>query len=158
MGQLLASWRQKRGVGARHIFSNAPEAFLDPDYFSECVFAPVAKAAGIEVRFHDLRYFFVSMLITQGESPKYICDQMGHSSVQVTFDIYGHLFPRAREEAAAKLQKAMFAARRSPFGNSLVADREKSAVRPPRQGPQNSRNWLISGCLGGKWIGCGGRI
>jgi integrase len=29
-----------------------------------------------------------------------MCDQMGHSSVQVTFDIYGHLFPQAREEAA----------------------------------------------------------
>ena len=38
------------------------------------------------VRFHDLRHFFASMLIAQGESAKYVCDQMGHSSIQVTFD------------------------------------------------------------------------
>jgi hypothetical protein len=38
---------------------------------------------------------------------KYICDQLGHSSVQVTFDIYGHLFPTARQEAARKFQEAM---------------------------------------------------
>ena len=33
---------------------------------------------------------------------------MGHSSVRIPFDTYGHLFPQAREEAAKKLQKAMF--------------------------------------------------
>jgi hypothetical protein len=57
------------------------------------------------------------MLIAQGESPKYICDQLGHSSVQVTFDIYGHLFPTARQEAARKFQEAMLIGSRN-----LVAD------------------------------------
>jgi hypothetical protein len=61
------------------------------------------------------------MLIAQGESPKYICEQLGHSSVQVTFDISGHLFPQAREEAAAKFQKAMLAGRKKAFDSSLVA-------------------------------------
>jgi hypothetical protein len=47
------------------------------------------------------------MLIAQGESAKYVSDQLGHSSVQVTFDIYGHLFPTARKEAVRKFQQAM---------------------------------------------------
>jgi hypothetical protein len=47
------------------------------------------------------------MLIAQGETAKYVCDQMGHSSIQVTFDTYGHLFPQSRREAAARLQAAM---------------------------------------------------
>ena len=47
------------------------------------------------------------MLIAQGESAKYVSDQLGHSSVQVTFDIYGHLFPTARQDAARKFQQAM---------------------------------------------------
>lgn len=45
------------------------------------------------VRFHDLRHTFVSLLIEQGAHPKYIQEQAGHSSIQVTMDTYGHLFP-----------------------------------------------------------------
>ena len=65
--------------------------------------------------------FFASMLIAQGESAKYVCDQMGHSSIQVTFDTDGHLFPNSRATAAKKLQQAMFTGRKNGFGSSLVA-------------------------------------
>jgi integrase len=37
--------------------------------------------------------FFVSQLIAQGETAAYVRDQMGHSSINVTLDTYGHLFP-----------------------------------------------------------------
>ena len=88
--------------------------FLDPDYLDVSLFAPIAEAAGLAgLRFHGLRHFFASMLIAQGESAKYVCDQMGHSSIQVTYDTYGHLFSSARPESAAKLQAGMFAARSS---------------------------------------------
>ena len=33
------------------------------------------------------------LLIQQGESLAYVRDQMGHASIQVTVDIYGHLVP-----------------------------------------------------------------
>ena len=56
--------------------------FIDPDYFDESIYGPIAAAAGLaSVRFYDLRHFFASMLIAQGESAKYVCDQMGHSSI-----------------------------------------------------------------------------
>jgi integrase len=52
------------------------------------------ERAGIrKVRFHDLRHSFISLLIEQGAHPKYIQEQAGHSSIQVTMDTYGHLFP-----------------------------------------------------------------
>jgi integrase len=51
------------------------------------------KAEIREVRFHDLRHTFISLLIEQGAHPKYIQEQAGHSSIQVTMDTYGHLFP-----------------------------------------------------------------
>ena len=44
------------------------------------------------VRFHDLRHTYASLLIQQGAKPKYIQAQLGHGSIQVTMDIYGHLF------------------------------------------------------------------
>ena len=39
------------------------------------------------------RHTFDSLLIQAGASLAYVRDQMGHSSIQVTIDIYGHLIP-----------------------------------------------------------------
>ena len=41
------------------------------------------------VRFHDLRHSFASLLLQNGESLTYVKEQMGHSSINVTVDIYG---------------------------------------------------------------------
>jgi integrase len=43
---------------------------------------------------HRFRHFFASWLIDQGFGPKRVQALMGHSSIQVTFDTYGHLFPQ----------------------------------------------------------------
>ncbi len=57
-------------------------------------FLPCLKAAGIRrVTFHALRHSFASMLLQSGASLQYVMEQMGHSSIQVTVDIYGHLVP-----------------------------------------------------------------
>ena len=42
---------------------------------------------------HALRHFHASWLIDQGFPPKRVQKLMGHSSITVTFDTYGHLFP-----------------------------------------------------------------
>ena len=95
---------------------------LDPDFF-DSLFAKIKKSAGLkEIRFHDLRHFFASLLISQGFSPKYVCDQLGHSSIQMTFDTYGHLFPRAREEASAKLEEAIRKGRKEAIASGMLAD------------------------------------
>ncbi len=90
------------------------------------------KAKLPHVRFHDLRHFFASMLIAQGESPKYVCDQLGHSSGQVTFEISGHLFPTARQEAARKFQEAMLIGSRK-----LVAEADLEAESGDESGGPN---------------------
>ena len=55
------------------------------------------------VRFHDLRHSFASLLLQQGESLTYVKEQMGHSSINVTVDIYGHLVPGGNRQAVDKL-------------------------------------------------------
>lgn len=47
-------------------------------------------------RLHDLRHTYASHLIAIGASPKYIQTQMGHSTIAVTMDVYGHLYPDER--------------------------------------------------------------
>lgn len=67
-------------------------------------FHSLLKAAGVRrVRFHDLRHTFASLLLQQGESPVYVKDQMGHSSIQVTVDLYGHLIPGGNRQAVDQL-------------------------------------------------------
>ena len=42
---------------------------------------------------HQLRHGYATRLIAAGAHPKYIQAQLGHASIQVTMDVYGHLFP-----------------------------------------------------------------
>jgi integrase len=42
--------------------------------------------------FHSLRHFYASLLIESSFTPKRIQTLLGHSSIQMTFDTYGHLF------------------------------------------------------------------
>jgi integrase len=59
-------------------------------------FRPVLTKAGIrKIRLHDLRHTSGSLLIQKGASLVYVKEQMGHSSIQVTADIYGHRIPGA---------------------------------------------------------------
>jgi integrase len=46
---------------------------------------------------------FASLLIQQGESLAYVKEQMGHHSISVTVDIYGHLVPGGNKQAVDKL-------------------------------------------------------
>ena len=90
--------------------------------FVKQVFHPALKDAGLRhIRFHDLRHTCASLLIFQGESPKYIQRQMRHASIQMTFDRYGHLFPDANREAARRLDATLFGSGRDKaFGATPI--------------------------------------
>jgi integrase len=47
---------------------------------------------------HAFRHFCASWLIEQGFGPKRIMGIMGHASITMTFDLYGHLFPAGEED------------------------------------------------------------
>ena len=53
--------------------------------------------------FHALRHFHASLLIDDGANPKEVQVEMGHATITVTYDLYGHLF---KDEAADKIRKA----------------------------------------------------
>lgn len=66
--------------------------------------------------FHALRHWYASWCINRKAdgglelTPKAVQTRMGHSSIQVTFDTYGHLFPAADEgEEMAAAERALFA-------------------------------------------------
>ena len=51
---------------------------------------------------HDLRHFHASLMIEAGLRDKALQEHMGHSSIQVTMDIYGHLFVDEDSKAARR--------------------------------------------------------
>ncbi len=66
-------------------------------------FYPALRRAELRhIRFHNLRHTFASLLIVNNEHPKYIQKQLGHSSIKVTMDVYGHLMEEVNTESADK--------------------------------------------------------
>jgi len=58
------------------------------------------------VRLHDLRHTYASLLLQAGEPMLYVKEQLGHSSIQVTVDLYGHIKPGMNREAVDRLAQA----------------------------------------------------
>lgn len=67
-----------------------------------------AKYTGL----HALRHFYASWCINptsaggQGLTPKAVQERLGHSSITMTLDVYGHLFPRDDEATALEIAAA----------------------------------------------------
>ena len=61
-------------------------------------------AAGLEpIAFHEARHTFASLMIAAGVNAKALSTYMGHASVTMTFDRYGHLMPGNEDEARDRL-------------------------------------------------------
>jgi integrase len=68
------------------------------------------------IRFRDLRHTAASLMIQAGGHPKLISSALGHSSISITMDRYGHLWPSMHEALAAQLD-AVYAAGQASGGN-----------------------------------------
>lgn len=92
------------------VFQSSGGGPLRHSNFAKRVWKPAVAEAGITpVTPHGLRHTFAAFLIDEGANPLYVKNQMGHSSITVTMDRYGHLFPTE----AAKVTGRLDAARRS---------------------------------------------
>ena len=81
---------------------------LDPDNLRSQVFYKLLQQTGIRrVRLHDLRHTFATRLLMNGESPTYVKEQMGHSSIQVTVDLYCHWIPGSNRQAVDRLDETV---------------------------------------------------
>jgi integrase len=109
----LREWRLQCPKGERGLaFPNWMGKVESHSNLLERGLQPILRAAGIESAeygMHSLRHACASLWIENGYNPKQIQRLMGHSSIKVTFDVYGHLFSdaeadqRAAENVQAKL-------------------------------------------------------
>lgn len=68
--------------------------------FYQCI----EKSGVKKIRFHDLRHSHVALLIDMKEQDYIVTERIGHASIRITYDIYGHLFPTRQNELANKLE------------------------------------------------------
>jgi|SRR3989339_636602 len=91
------------------VFCNKEGNPVDPDNMVKRDFEQSLRFAGLrKIRFHDLRHTYCSLLISQGENSKFIQNQLGHASIQTTFDRYGHLMPINQHGVGSKLDGQIF--------------------------------------------------
>jgi integrase len=77
---------------------------LNHDVFRRHTFYKLlAKANLPQIRIHDIRHTYASLLLQAGAPVHYVKDQLGHSSIATTVDLYGHCQPGANRESINRL-------------------------------------------------------
>jgi integrase len=108
----LAARKLRRGSGSGFFFGAGSRPF-DRD----ALVARARKAwkgAGLEpIGLHEARHTFASILIAAGVNAKALSTYLGHSSIQITLDRYGHLMPGNEDEAVALVDAYLARATRS---------------------------------------------
>jgi integrase len=76
---------------------------MEQNYIRRVFKRLLVKAGLREIRLHDVRHTYASLLLSDGASPVYVKEQLGHTSIQMTVDIYGHLIPSSNRERVNRL-------------------------------------------------------
>jgi integrase len=81
------------------------------------------RDAGLEpLSIHDARHTYASLMIAAGVNAKALSSYLGHASITITLDRYGHLMPGSEDEAAelldAYLERANTKARLAAVGGA----------------------------------------
>ena len=93
--------------------------------FAKRMWRPGLGAAGLpmDLRIHDLRHTAAALMIATGAHPEHIKRHLGHSSITVTMDLYGHLFPSEADAIAEQLDQML--------RDSQTDKRRTKPVQPP---------------------------
>jgi integrase len=74
------------------------------------------------IHLHECRHTFASLTIAAGVNAKALSSYLGHASITITLDRYGHLMPESGDEAAglldAYLERANTKARLAAVGGA----------------------------------------
>lgn len=97
-------WRDEFGL----VFTTPFGTPVDPRNFSRLVNQLCIKAGVGHWSTHELRHSCASLLLAQGVPLEVVSETLGHSSIRVTKDVYGHLMAPARALAAEAMQQTLW--------------------------------------------------
>lgn len=96
-------------TGDAPLFTNTRGKRIHVSVLRNRVWHPSVERAGLSPapRIHDLRHTHASQLIARGVPLTVIQRRLGHASIQVTSDTYGHLAPEALVQAASAIDLSL---------------------------------------------------
>lgn len=97
------AWQDRHNL----IFTDALGRPARPDNVSGYFRAAVDRLGLPHVRFHDLRHSAATLMLSQGVPLKVVSETLGHSSIAITADVYQHVTPDLRREAAEAMDRAL---------------------------------------------------
>lgn len=90
------------------VFCTAIGTPLDPDSHRKA-FARLTERAGIgRWHPHELRHSATSIMLAQGVPIDVVSKVLGHTSIRITADVYGHMLEKQRELAAEAMKTALW--------------------------------------------------
>jgi integrase len=95
--QLASAWSE--GL----VFGRSPTQAFDPSTIQARADRAWAKAKQTRITLHEARHTYASLMIAAGVNAHSLATYMGHSSITITLDRYGHLMPGNEAQAAALL-------------------------------------------------------
>jgi len=104
---LMATGRR----GSEFAFGRTPDSPFDPSTVQKRADRAWTKAKLERVTPHECRHTFASLMIAAGVNAKALSTFMGHSTITITMDLYGHLMPGSEAEAATLLDTYVTAQR-----------------------------------------------
>ncbi len=77
--------------------------------FAKKLWKPALAAADLpsNLKIHDMRHTAAALMIATGAHSEHIKRHLGHSSITVTMDLYGHLFPSEADAIADQLDQML---------------------------------------------------
>lgn len=85
------------------VFARYDGKYLNQRQFMNDYHAFLKKYNISNIRFHDLRHTFATLLLEAGEAPKIIQELLGHSTITTTMDIYAHVSTEVKQKTIHKL-------------------------------------------------------
>jgi integrase-like protein len=85
---------------SRYVFTRPDGAPFHPGYFTQRLRLLIDRAGLPPVRLHDLRHGAASLAHSAGVDIKTIQDQLGHSTIALTADVYTSVLPAIQRKAA----------------------------------------------------------
>jgi site-specific recombinase XerD len=90
------------------IFAREVGTPMDPDNFSHS-FSRMCGRAGLgHWHPHELRHSGASLMLAQGTPLHVVCEVLGHASIAITKDVFGHLLEGDKRSAAESMSRALF--------------------------------------------------
>ena len=90
------------------VFTTAIGTPMDGDNLVKRSFKPLMGRTQLpQIRFHDMRHTFATLLLSRGTHPKVVQEMLGHADISQTMDTYSHVLLDMQKGAVSEIEQVL---------------------------------------------------